>query len=46
MTQRVVQVRYRFLEKASKSKRNEEGKASGMSLEEKEVDVAAGDILE
>ena len=34
------------MEKASKSKRNEEEKASGMSLEEKEVDVAVGDILE
>ena len=34
------------MEKASKSKRNEEEKASGMSLEEKEVDVVVGDILE
>ena len=41
-----MQVRYSVLEKASKSKRNEEEKASGMSLEEKEVDVAVGDILE
>ena len=46
VTQRAVQVRYSVLEKASKSKRNEEEKASGMSLEETEVDVAVGDILE
>ena len=46
MTQRAVQDRYSILEKVFKSKRNEEGKASGISPEEKEVDVATGDILE
>ena len=46
MTQRAVQDRYSILEKLFKSKRNEEGKASGISPEEKEVDVATGDILE
>ena len=34
------------MEKAFKSKLNEEEKASGISPEEKEVDVAIGDILE
>ena len=46
VTQRAVQDRYSVLEKAFKSKRNEEEKASGISPEEKEVDVAIGDILE
>ena len=34
------------MEKAFKSERNEEEKASGISPEEKEVDVAIGDISE
>ena len=46
VTQRAVQDRYSVLEKAFKSKRNEEEKASGISPEEKEVDVAIGDISE
>ena len=46
VTQRAVQDRHSVLEKAFKSKRNEEEKASGISPEEKEVDVAIGDILE
>ena len=43
-----MQDRYSVLEKAFKSKRNEEEKASGISHEEKEVevDVAIGDMLE
>ena len=46
VTQSAVQDRYSVLEKAFKSKRNEDEKASGISPEEKEVDVAIGDILE
>ena len=46
VTQRAVQDRYSVLEKAFKSKRNEDEKASGISPEEKEVDAAIGDILE
>ena len=48
LIQRAVQDRYSVLEKAFKSKRNEEEKASGISHEEKEVevDVAIGDMLE
>ena len=44
--ERAVQDRYSVLKKAFKSKRNEEKKARGISTEEKEVDVAIGDILE
>ena len=43
---RAVQDRYSVLEKAFKSRRNEEEKASDISPEEKEVDVAIGDISE
>ena len=46
VTQRAVQDRYSVLEKAFKSKRNEEEKSSSISPKEKEVDVAIGDILE
>ena len=45
-TQVAVQDRYSLLEKAFKSKRNEEEKTRGISPEEKEVDVAIVDILE
>ena len=44
--QRAVQDRYSVLEKAFKSKRSEEEKASDISPEEKEVDLAIGDISE
>ena len=44
--QRAVQDWYSVLEKAFKSKRNEEEKVSRISPEEKEVHVAIGDILE
>ena len=44
--QRAVQDRCSVLEKAFKSERNEEEKASGINPEEKEVDVAIGDISE